>query len=60
MPSTWYELRRFKNLPRITTFDKLLRGKSFNIAENPKYDEYLRGPASMVYRCFNKNFLWCC
>ena len=32
-----------------------MRGKSFNIAENPKYDEYLRGPASMVDRCFNKN-----
>ena len=28
--------------------------KAFNIAKNPKYDEYQRGLASMVYKLFNK------
>ena len=29
--------------------------KAFNIAKNPKYDEYQRGLASMVYNFFDKN-----
>ena len=39
----------FKDLARRTAFDKVLRGKVFNIAKNPKYYEYQRRLASMVY-----------
>ena len=28
--------------------------KAFNIAKDPKYDEYQRGLASVVYKLFNK------
>ena len=31
-----------------------LRDKAFNFAKNPKYDEYQRGLASKVYKCFYK------
>ena len=44
----------FKDLPRRTTSDKVLRDKAFNIAKNPKYDKYQRGLASMVYKFFDK------
>ena len=44
----------FKDLKRRTFSDKLLRGKSFNIAKNPKYDGYQRGLGSMVYKFFDK------
>ena len=44
----------FKDLPRRTAADKVLRDKAFNIAKNPKYDRYQRGPALMVYKCFDK------
>ena len=37
----------FKNLKR-TASDKILRDKAFNVAENPIYDGYQRGLASMV------------
>ena len=47
----------FKDLNRITAADKLLRDKPFNIAKNPKHDVYQRGPASMVYKCFDKKLL---
>ena len=30
--------------------------KAFNIDENPKYDGYQRGLASMVYKFFDKNY----
>ena len=30
----------FKDLTRITASDKILHDKAFNIAKNPKYDEY--------------------
>ena len=30
--------RDFKNLTRRTTADKMLCGKAFDIAKNPKYD----------------------
>ena len=30
----------FKDLPRTTASDKVLRHKVFNIARNPKYDRY--------------------
>ena len=32
----------------------VLRDKAFNIAENPKYDGYQSGLASMVYKLFDK------
>ena len=44
----------FKDLKRRTASDKILRDKTFNIAINPKYDEYQRGIASMVYNFFDK------
>ena len=37
-----------------TVADKVLRDKAFNIAKNPKYDGYLHGLASMVYRFFDR------
>ena len=46
--------RDFKDLLRKTASDKVLRDKAFNIAENPKYDEYQVGLASMVYKFFDK------
>ena len=39
----------FKDIARRTASDKVLRDKAFNIPENPKYDRYQRGLASMVY-----------
>ena len=44
----------FKGLSRRTASNKILRDKAFNIAKNPKYDGYQRGPASMVYKFFDK------
>ena len=44
----------FKDLKRRTASDKILRDKAFNIAKDPKYDEYQRGLASMVYKFFDK------
>ena len=35
--------RDFKDLARRTASDKVLRQKAFNIAKNPKYDEYQMG-----------------
>ena len=46
----------FKDLARRTGSDKILRDKAFNIANNPKYDGYQRGLASMVYKFFDKKF----
>ena len=40
----------FKDIARRTASDKVLRGKAFNIAKHPKYDEYKRGFSSMVYK----------
>ena len=45
----------FKDLKRGTFTDKVLRNKEFNIVKNPKYDRYQRGPASMVYKFFEKS-----
>ena len=44
----------FKDLPKRTATDKVLRDKVFTIAKNPKYDGYQGGLASMVYKCFDK------
>ena len=47
----------FKDLARRTVSNKFLRDKTFNTAKNPKYDDYQRGLAPMVYKCFNKKSL---
>ena len=44
----------FKDLKKRTAADKVLRGKAFNIAKDPKYDGYQRGLASMVYKFSDK------
>ena len=44
----------FKDLAKRTIADKVFRDKAFNIAKNHKYDGYLRGLASMVYKFFDK------
>ena len=44
----------FKDLTRRTASEKILCVKTFNIAENPKYNGYQRGLASMVYKCFDE------
>ena len=44
----------FKDIARRRASDKVLRGKVFNIAKNPKYDGYQKGLASMVYQFFDK------
>ena len=46
--------RDFKDLPRMTASDKILRDKAFNIAKNPKYDEYQRGHTWIVCKYFGK------
>ena len=54
--------RRFKiYLSKRTCFqvrrkssDKILHDKAFDIAKNPKYDQFQRGFASMVYEFFDK------
>ena len=43
-----------KDLTKRTVADKVLRNRAFNIAKDPKYDEYQRGLASMVYNFFDK------
>ena len=44
----------FRDLTRRTFADKVLGDKAFNIAKDPKYNEYQRALASMVYKCFDK------
>ena len=44
----------FKDLSRRTASDKVLCDTAFNIAKDPKYDEYQRGLASMIYKLFDK------
>ena len=43
-----------KGLTKRTVADKILRNRAFNIAKDPKCDEYQRGLASMVYKFFDK------
>ena len=46
-----------KDLVSGTQSDKVLRDKAFNIASNPKYDDYQRGLPSMDYKFFDKKSL---
>ena len=43
-----------KDLVKRTQSDKVLKGKAFKIASNPKYDGYQRGLAHMVCKFFDK------
>ena len=43
-----------KDLIKRTQSDKFLKDKAFKIANNPNYDGYQRGLASMVYKFFDK------
>ena len=43
-----------KDLINRTKSDKVLRDKAYDIANNPEYDGYQRGLASMVYKLFDK------
>ena len=38
---------KYKDVRKRTKSDKVLRDKAFEIASNPKYDEYQTGLASM-------------
>ena len=44
----------FKDLPKRTAANKVLRDKAFKIANDQKNDGYQRGLASMVYKFFDK------
>ena len=44
----------FKDLPKRTEADKVLRDKAFKIASDQKYDGYQTGLASMVFKFFDK------
>ena len=44
----------FKDLPKRTVTDKVLRDKAFKTASDQKYDGYQRGLTSMVYKFFDK------
>ena len=43
-----------KDLVTRTQSDKVLKDTAFRIASDPKYDDYQRGLASMVYKFFDK------
>ena len=45
---------KYKDLHKRTQSDKVLKGKSFKIASDPRYNGYERALASMVYKFFNK------
>ena len=45
---------KYKDLEKITQSGKVLKDKAFEIANNPKYDGYQRGLASIVYKFFDK------
>ena len=44
-----------KDLVKRTQSDKVLKDKAFKIANNPNYDGYQRGLASMVYKFLIKS-----
>ena len=45
---------KYKNLERRTQSDEVLKDKAFEISNNPKYDGYQRGLASLVCKFFDK------
>ena len=44
------------DLVKRSQSDKVLKDKAFKIANDPKYDGYQRGIASMIYKFFDKRF----
>ena len=44
----------FNDVPRRKVSDKVLSGKLFKIAKNPKYNGYQRELASLVYKYFDE------
>ena len=46
-----------KDLAKITQSDKVLRDKAFKIENDPKYDGYQRGLASIVYKVLIKSLV---
>ena len=48
----------FKDLPTRTASDKVLSGKAFNVAKNPKFDGWQLGLDSMVYKVLIKKWWW--
>ena len=44
----------FKDLPRRTAADKILRDEIFKIARNPSYDGYQSALVSIVSKFFDK------
>ena len=49
---------KYRDLERRTQSDNVLKDKAFALANNPKYDEYQRGLASMLYKFFGKKSKW--
>ena len=45
---------KYKDLTERTQSDRVFLKKTFKIASNPKYNEYQRRLASMVYKFFDK------
>ena len=45
----------FKDLARRAASDEDWRDETFDIAKDPKYDEYQRSLAAMVYKFYDKN-----
>ena len=43
-----------KDLAKGNISDKILKDRAYEVALNPKYDEYQRGLASMMYKFFDK------
>ena len=46
---------KYKDLPKRTQSDKVLKDKAFKIERNPNYNGHQRGLASMIYKFFDKN-----
>ena len=44
---------KYKDLDKGTQSDKVLKDKTFKTPSNPKYNEYQRGLASMIFRFFD-------
>ena len=47
-----------KDLTKRTQLDKVSKDKAIKIASDPRYDGYQRGLASVVYRFFDKKWIW--
>ena len=48
-------MKRFsKYFAKKTQSDRVLKDRAYEIANNPRYDGYQRGLASMVYKVFDK------